>query len=207
MSSFLGIVLGVVTGIASSIIFWFLQFRVFRTKLKISPTIARYTYVRGGIRNQLKIRNVSRRDVVEVSVTIRAILPGLVRPTSQTVITLGEWRRPVLKKRDEVQYQVRPEFMPEDEHARHTRNLPLEMVEAIKAAEPVDLIDFLNLAPESYIEVYVFGTDAVSGARGFAAQRITAQEVRSGAFLPGSFKQTGQFDISTAPSANSNSSK
>ena len=204
MSTFLGVMLAVVTGIASSIIFWYLQFRVFRTKLKISPTIAHYTYRQGGIRNQLKIRNVSRRDVVEVSVTIRAVLPDLIRPSSQTVITLGEWRRPVLKNGDEVQYQVRPEFMPEDEQARHIRQSAGKNSCSHKGCGTSRSNRFPEPGTESYIEVYVFGTDSVSGARGFAAQRITAQEIRPGAFLPGSFEQTGQFDtsaISAAPSS------
>lgn len=195
MDTFLGIVLAVVTGIASSIIFWFLQFRIFRTKLEISPTIAHYTYTPDETRNQLKIRNMSSRDVVEVSITIRAVIPGLVRPSSQAVMTLGEWRRPVLRKRDEVQYRVRPEFMPDDEQARYARYLPPEMVSAMRAAEPINLIEFLQLGTDSFIEVYVFGTDAVSGARGFAEQTITLQSVQPGAFLPGSFEQTGQFSI------------
>ena len=192
----MGIVLAVATGIASSIIFWFLQFRVFRTKLEIGPTIAHYAYTRGGTRNQLKIRNMSGRDVVEVSVTIRVVIPGLVRPSSQAVITLGEWRRPILRKRDEVQYLVRPEFMPDDEQARYARYLPAHMVSAMRSAESIDLIEFLQLGTGAFVEVYVFGTDAVSGARGFAAQTIALEGIQPGAFLPGTFEQTGQFGVS-----------
>ena len=201
MSAVVGIVLGVVTGVAASVIFWYLQFRVFRTKLQISPTIARYTHAQGGIRNQVKIRNSSRRDIVELSVTMRATLPGLVRPHSAAVITLGEWRRPILKRRGEVQYGVRPELMAEAEQARFARYLPLDMATAIAAAEAVDLIEFLGLSEGSLIEVYVFGTDALSGARGFATQMFSAREVCPGEFLPDSFSQTGQFDASAISSS------
>lgn len=79
----------------------------------------------------------------------------------------------------------------------------LEMVKAMKAAKPVDLIDFLHLAAESFIEVYVFGTDAVSGARGFATQTFSVHEICPGEFLPDSFEQTGQFEASSTSTTSS----
>lgn len=193
VSTFLGIVLGVATGVAASVIFWFLQFRVFRTKIRVSPTIARYSYQRGGTRCQVKIRNASRRDVIELSVTMRAVMPGLTRRGSPAVLTLGEWTRPLLRGEDEVQYLVRPESMSDDERSRHARFLPSSIVDAIAAREPVDLIDFLKLADGSYIEVFAFGTDALSGARGFAIAQYGINAVVPGEFLSGTFRQTGHF--------------
>jgi hypothetical protein len=186
MAVAIGITISVLTGVASAVVFWWLQFRVFRPRLQVSSTIARYT-TPSGLRHQVKVRNDGRRDITDLTVVVRVVLDGLVRQGSSEVVTLGEWRRPLLRTRGEVQYGLRPEHIPESELRRFSSHLPPAMVAAARASEPIDLLEFLALGDSGVVEVYVFGTDSLSGARGYASAEVAPDKVVTGRFIVGSF--------------------
>jgi hypothetical protein len=70
------VLLSLVTGMVGSILFWWLQFRVFRVRRAVSEKLAR-NRARSEPRLQVKIRNTGRRDVIDLSVIIRIRLPGV----------------------------------------------------------------------------------------------------------------------------------
>jgi len=146
-----------------------------------------YNVVNSGARTQAKVRNLGRRDLIDLSVLIRVSVPSSSTPGITEMITISQWDRPILRGRQEITYSIRPEHMTEDEQRKSLRVLPRGIAEKIRVGESVDVVELLEAAPGSRISVYVFESDSFSGARGYTTATYNADQIMSGRFASKSY--------------------
>jgi hypothetical protein len=182
-SIIVGIVTGVLTGLASAILFWWWQALLMKPKLKVSPTVARYILAGDAThRYQFKVINTARRAATNVRITVSARLPGLVREGSTEIIRIQEFDTQWFNKRGASLYRIQPSRMPPEMSTAYLKYFPEPLALAISTGTAVDLIDFLSLRPNSKIRIDVSATDSIAGAAGHARCDYTIEEIKVGRF-------------------------
>jgi hypothetical protein len=105
----IAVVVGIGSGLTASLIFWYLQYRVFRAQLELSPTLASYKLGEGGVtRTELKLRNRGRRPIIDMELLVRVAVSGLATEGHIVPLSLEEWRRPHLPPNKSVLYVLPP---------------------------------------------------------------------------------------------------
>jgi hypothetical protein len=187
-----GVIVGVASGLVASLIFWWFQFRVFRVRLELSPTVSKYRFRDEEYsRYQVKLKNRSRRDGLDVRVIVRCAIPGLVRRGTIEVLTLDERSYPVVRARKYMRLRIEPGRMPEQTRTAYSSYFAPSMRAALESGQSIDLEQFLALRAESELRVYVSATDSLSGARSFVPREYSQGDIRVGRFREFSFEQTG----------------
>lgn len=144
MTVVIGIVTGVLTGVASAALFWWWQAKLMRPKLILCPTIARYRLPDDKVdRYQIKINNGRRRLAIDLKVTVSIHLPDLVRTGSTETVTLHKSENPSLNIN--VRHRIQPGRMPQDTKDRYLSYLPPHLAKSIRHGETVDLGEFFTL--------------------------------------------------------------
>jgi hypothetical protein len=194
MSIFIGIVISVLTGIFSTVLFWWWQAKLLTPKVKICPTLGKYVFRDGKNRYQFKVTNIGRRPVAEITIIVRIIMPGLLRPGARQILTLCELRRPWLKKGQDVLYPIHPDQMSKDDKEEYSSHFPDPIADALlkKTDDDVDLIEFLQIRPGSVIQVHVVATDSFSIARAYFEQEFGLDDFRDSPFIMNSCDHAGQ---------------
>jgi hypothetical protein len=188
----IAIVVGVVSALIASLLFWYVQFRVFRVKLELSPTLAKYRFSdESDFRYQIKVRNRGRRDALDMKLDVRCAVTGLVRTGSTETLRLREWSAPILSAGKESRYRIQPGRMPEATRIGYRKYLPPSIREALEEDLVIDLEEFLSLGDKTELRVYLSATDALSGARSLVPRFYTSDDIQDGRFLKGSFEHTG----------------
>jgi hypothetical protein len=185
MSIFIGIVISVLTGIFSTVLFWWWQAKLLTPKVKICPTLGKYVLWNGKDQYQFKVTNTGRRPVAEITITVRAIMPNLLRPGGNEIITFCELRRPWLKRGRDVLFPIHPEQMSKDDKEKYSSHFPDPIADALlnETDDDVDLIEFLQISPGSAIQVYVVATDSFSIARAYFEQEFGLKDFKDSQFI------------------------
>jgi hypothetical protein len=151
MTILVSIISSVLTGIVSSVLFWWWRAQLMRPKLLLCPMVAHYRL--GGeaeSRYQIKIINKRRRPVVDLNINVALIIPDLVRQGSTEIISLHKFERPFLDVL--VKYRIQPEDMPSQTQISYLRYFPPHIAEAIRGHKTVDLKELLALHSNSAFE-------------------------------------------------------
>src|SRR5215467_14380656 len=143
MTLAVGIITGVLTGVASAALFWWWQAKLMRPKLLLCRTIAYYRLAQDKAdRYQIKIMNGRRRPAVDLRVTVSIHLPGLLRHGSVEILLINKFESPFLDKA--ITYGIQPSHMPQDTQQCYLNYLPADLAGSIRSGEPVDLEEFSN---------------------------------------------------------------
>lgn len=194
MTVVIGIVTGVLTGVASAALFWWWQAKLMRPKLILCPTIARYRLPDDKVdRYQIKINNGRRRLAIDLKVTVSIHLPDLVRTGSTETVTLHKSENPSLNIN--VRHRIQPGRMPQDTKDRYLSYLPPHLAKSIRHGETVDLGEFFTLYPGAFLVVSASAVDSFSGAGSFMQGKYYADSVKIGRFAGGrSCEHSGLLD-------------
>lgn len=180
----LSALIGVATGVTSSLAAWWWLNRALRPRLMICPTVAEHVLAgTDWVRAQVKLRNVRRRRAVDVRVFVRLKLPDLIRRGSTEVITLLDKTVPTVEGRKSIRWTVRPEHC--DDLNRYYDYLPAEIVERHRAGDHVSLRKLMSVVEGATLGVYALSFDERSGGRGYAAASLALDDFRKGRFLYG----------------------
>lgn len=178
MTVALSITVGVATGITSSALFWLLQAKALRPKIRLEPVMSRHRLPHDTVdRCQVKYVNRRRRPAFDLRFTVRFRMPGLVREGSiEWLLCLSE-SIPWVAGRSYRRHTIRPNQMPEAMIARYGKYMPTWVTQTISTGGDIDLVTFLNLCPGSSIEVTVYASDSFSGATGVERKVYTVNEI------------------------------
>ncbi len=167
---FLGTFLGILLGVASSMLSWFILFHVIVPKIRFSNFISRTAKPdsAGCHRYWLKFENYGRRGIVDVEFICQLRIKGL-RPREKT-----SWRLFYPK----IQYRRLPffpsilkgglrqliEIIPVFEDLDSERSLPNNLRE-IYAKGNLLLEDLLSAGDKAELRIFTYGYDSFSGTR------------------------------------------
>jgi hypothetical protein len=196
MSLVVSVVVGIASGLLASILFWYVQYRAFRVRLSLSPTIAKYRIAGEEIlRYQFKITNTGRREAIDLRIMLTASIRDLVRAGSSETIALAEWSPPILRAGKSFRYRIEPTHMAQRSRDLYWKYFTPEIQDYLERREPIPLEKFLQLgSPASEFRVFVFATDALSGARSLASVAYTFDKIEDGRFKLGTFEHTGHLE-------------
>ena len=159
-STFVGILLGVI----SSIIGWWILFRCYIPNLSFSSIISKIEEDNSRARYRIRILNKGRRKAIDLEIIARLQVRGILKETPKV------WKQ--------VNLKIAGEKIPyiEKDEARIIRLLPektidfREMVfpEEIREkawSEKLTLEDLFRCGEESFLQIHVFAYDEFSGSR------------------------------------------
>jgi hypothetical protein len=205
MTVVIGIVTGVLTGIAAALIFWWWQARLMRPKITLCPTLAKYVRpYDNNTRYQFKIINKSRRAAAYVRITISAVFPGLIYKNSRETIRIRDLDMHWFQGHSHRLFRVQPSRMIVESRDSYLKYFPNHIAVAINNGDNVDLIDFLNVRPNSILQIDVSATDPTTGAISHVQCRYTTQEIKIGRFRRDSCEHTGIFEAGPPAEVDSN---
>jgi hypothetical protein len=206
MAVVIGIVTGVLTGVGASAIFWWWQAQLMKPKIILCPTLAKYVRpFDNATRYQFKIINKRRRAAANIRITVSAVFPGLIYETSTETIRIQDFDLHWFKGHAHRLFRVQPSRMKVESREAYLKYLPSHIAVAISNGDNVDLADFLNLRPNSRIQVDVSATDPIAGAISHVQCNYTAKEIRIGRFRKGiSCEHTGIFETGAPTEEDSN---
>ena len=81
------------------------------------------------------------------------------------MLTLEEWDRPILTGKRVITFAIDPSTMDEWTCRKYANYLSPDLRKRLQQRESIDLEEFLRLGEGGRIHVFVFATDALSGAR------------------------------------------
>lgn len=188
MTTSLALLEGTATGIVSSLCAWWVLFHVLSPRLEICETIAKSRFDGDTYdRYLIKIRNRSRRDVVDVSVVIRLRVHGLIR--EQTIEAFDFADRdviPIIRGRKATTHRLRLEDIPLMSLQRYGNYLPSPLWAALQVRDHHRPLEWIFWDQRTEIVVWVFATDTVSGTRRHAHRPFRGESIRAGRFIRGS---------------------
>ena len=184
----------------ASVAFWVLQFRVFRPRLELAPTIARARMGHPQLRYRIKFHNKSRRDLYDFAVVIHCYMPDLVREGHEEIMRVADWTRPILDGRKWLAHTIHLEEMPDRTRAAYGPYFPKKIQKQIENGEYLDVCEFLRIRPNTRLVIYVSVTDSLSGARQMVTHEYSINEIREGAFHERSFEHEESGDHPPPPS-------
>jgi len=171
------ILIGVVTGVMSSLIAWWILFHYLSPEVIFSPSISkRYSKIRGcGFNYQFTIQNIRRRIAINVSLSARLTLlhfpPNLPDNISNILpIPLSSEIVPFLYQHEKGKDNPRRiSFLLDDaifcqKMLDYKAYLPPEIIEKAITFN-LKLEDLLSIAPNSFIRLAVILTDSISSSQ------------------------------------------
>jgi hypothetical protein len=182
------VAVGLLTGIAASLITWWLLTFAIRPKLALSPNIA----VAGPNDFRIKFQNVGSRDAHDVSVSIYLMFAGSAPDDLPTGLCLRSRWLPTLRSRKAPRGQewwsrIRPEDVSAGQLQAYKELLPPKDFLAISTNQGFDVLGLLNSVPPGglWIEARVSAADHISNSRSTVDRTYQATDFCSGEFRIG----------------------
>lgn len=171
-----GIVLSILCSVIASFMFWIFTFLISGTKVKFAEHIEKSPDIYGmpdRYRYRMKFVNAGRRDLLEVTCIVRLIVKGEYT-NNNSYIKLGNYDvLPVLvgnKWRNKNSVErcawMLPIEMTDAAYRGFTKEVYPEHIQTAAKDKTLTIGDVLKeFNPNSIIIIYIFGYDAVTGAR------------------------------------------
>lgn len=172
----IGVLFNVFCSVVASFVFWILTFRISRTKVKFAEHIEKSPDVYDDpdrYRYRIKLVNIGDRDLLEVTCLVRLIVHGK-HTNNNSYIRAGNYdTRPILlgrkwqKKNPEGRFAwMLPIQMTDTAYKDFTKKFYPEHIRAAANQRTLTVEDVLKeFNPKATIIIYLFGYDAVTGAR------------------------------------------
>lgn len=186
MAGFLdNVAVGLLTGIAASLITWWLLTFAIRPKLALSPNIA----VAGTNDFRIKFQNIGSRDAHDVSVSIYLMFAGSTPDDLPTGLCLRSRWLPTLRgqkapRGQEWWSRIRPEDVSAGQLQAYKDLLPPQDFLAIATNQGFDVLGLLQSVPPGgiWIEARVSAADHISSSRSTVDRTYQATDFCSGVF-------------------------
>lgn len=177
-------IIGLLTGVVSSLTTWWLLTRFVRPKLEWRSTIAKYRYdddAPGQYRYSVALHNASRfRDAMDIRVVIRIRIPGLIRAGAAELFTIEEAATPRLRSKKTTLWRVRFDLIDDRTRRRYLNAFPDALRDKWESGEDIDLEEFMSAFPGTSIEVAGFCSDKYTWARSWCLESLKLRDVRIG---------------------------
>lgn len=199
MSTLVGIVIGLITGVFASMLFWWWQAKILQPKVTICPTLARYKSREGKERCEVKLINSGRRSAADLLVKIHLIVPGLTGHGINQVFVLREERLPWLSPKEDWYYLIDPSQFSDRDRQDYEHFFFDSFGIPLRNLTDVSMRKFLERCEGAVIKVFVAANDSFSGAAAFSKQEFELGDISIGAFLEGdTCSHTGAYEASQA---------
>jgi hypothetical protein len=186
----LSVVIGVATGLTSSLLLWVWLTHIMKPKVAWCPTAATYQLDDDHvIRTQVRLNNNGRRPILDVQITLRLSCPSLVVDGTTEWITLAEHKAPSIAPGSSRRWRVRLER--DGVLNRYTAYLTDGLSDRIRRGDPVTMQAFIEMCPGTQLHCYATATDPVSGSRALSHVVIGKDELREGRFADTGCGHTG----------------
>ena len=97
----------------------------------------------------------------------------------------------MIKPRVEQRYTIHVNRMGEPQRLGYARYFADDVAKRLRDGKWIDLRRFLSVRAGATLEVFVFGTDALSGTRTMAHKQYAESAIQVGRFMRRSFRHTG----------------
>lgn len=181
-----GVVVGLLTGVASSFGVWWFLSHAATANLRLAPQLAHA----GPGDYRVRLANVGSRAALEVRLVVQLWIPNLEAGTPRSVIYLKDLFLPVLPPNTYSWHSVRTDTMPTEVFQMYGDLLPGDLVSSWRSAAPTDFGPVFDLDPDGgvSIRIFAFGTDQFSGSRVAVDTEIFRGDVREGVFAKDSLE-------------------
>ncbi|MCP4963723.1 MAG: hypothetical protein GY926_00620 [bacterium] len=185
-AAIVGIAAGLLTGVLSSTLVWWLLAHGFRPNVQISPQLARFTNRSGQTRCQPRVWNRGRRPIYDLHVVARMAVGGMFREGVTEWMTVFDRYIPVLNPGVSRRWSVNSTDIPDQGIIKLTRFLPDDQGIRLRDEEnPLYLDELLHVHPDTRLSLSVSCVDSFSGARSVVVQSYRADDIVQGRFASG----------------------
>jgi hypothetical protein len=162
-------IIGFILGIIASFLVWYLVYHIIVPKIEFFPNIykQRSNENHSGFRYVAKIKNVGKRDIIDVEIFIKLRIKGLYHKQSLwkgIYIPVDDERIPKIKSQKDDTKRTAVQMCLSKIKAISTKSFPDEVKEKLNN-ETLLLEDLLRLGNERELQIFVFGYDPYSGSR------------------------------------------
>lgn len=185
MNQFSNIAVAVITGVAAAALFWLVQAKSMRPRVRLCKTVAHFRRATG-FKDiyQIKISNRRRRAAADVRVHVRFRMRGLVREGVTEKLDGKTYHVPWMASRSSLRFPVRPNQIGAEHLKPYAMCIPSQVLSAAYENRPIPLDIFLDIAEGSEVEVIVFATDVFSGAVSIHRKLYDVTAIKEGRFAP-----------------------
>jgi hypothetical protein len=177
-STFVAIVTGLATGLAASVVFWWLQAKLLRARIIICPDLRLIT---AGISSsgmqlvcEFVLINRSRFAAADVSIKANFSVPGLLSESGVFDFYMRDLTLPWMEPGSEEQYIIGPKYLlHEGEQQEYSARLTGRLG---KPLDQLDMRQLMEACTGSYVTVFVASNHAFSGARSFKRAVFTKKD-------------------------------
>jgi hypothetical protein len=179
----IGTVLGVVTGVLSSWLFWLYTARILRPRIEWSPRISKYDDpgLKQPVKYRVEIRNRGRRAATDFSATALFKAPGLGSFGNTKLVRLRtlDIPLPYLAPGRSRIITIKTDGLP----ATSVSGLPERLRKLLNADPPTPLEELFRAVPGSELVLHLAAHDAVSGMhRHFVSKAYRQADITGDAF-------------------------
>jgi hypothetical protein len=185
MSTALAILVGVLTGLVASVVFWLILAKALRPKVRLCPTMSQFFLPDDVVpRCQIKFVNYRRRPAVDIRLDVSYRLPDLIRQGSTEVLRASKFDRPWLDGHTTHRHTIRPNQIEASQIAHYPPHFRKEIGDRIAGTANSDLVTFLQCCPGSQLDVTVSAVDSFSGSFGVDRRIYEIDDIVTGRHGP-----------------------
>jgi hypothetical protein len=178
MTVFLTVFLGVATGLAASVLFWWLQARLLRPKIVISPDLRLTANEETGSAAyascEFQTINRSRFAAADISIKANLWVPGLLSDGSRYIFYMRDLKVPWMDPGTHEEYFVGPGYLLQDGDQKEYCSRLEDLLG--RPLGQVNMRELMEACPGSFLTVFVASNHAFSGARSFVRARFTDKD-------------------------------
>ena len=184
MELLLSMVVGILLGVLSSLIAWWILFHYIVPRISFSAHIRKTETEDTKSRSEyrIKVKNVGKRTMIDIELIARYRVKG-VNPSRSSNwkwenLKIDSDRIPMLQPKTNRIFRIYPEQTETFKYAPYPENIRVKAHECTLTLE-----DLLGLDETSGIQMYIFGFDNFSGARKlFISQSYDINSIKSDLF-------------------------
>jgi len=175
--------LGVVSGLISTLIFWIIKNKISPPKVHFGEDISRITYSSGENGYIIIYKNTGHRKLIDISLKVIVRIPGIVvwdKSLTQTFhLNTTSDKKFLLDKNIPTTTRITLE---------NSDNLLISGLISKEIKNKIEeknfaLDELLKLSPKSYVSIFILGNDEVTGVRKvFESKKYSINDIRDGKF-------------------------
>lgn len=178
---------GLLLGIAGSLLAWWILFHCIVPKIQFSDSLSKLptTDENCGWKYRFKIQNIGKRDLLDTQILARLSILGLQFPNSWSVVKIPlDWTalRDEIPRISKRQNRVCRIFFNRARELQDSAIFP-EDIRAKAADNSLLLEELLALGSKASVRIYVFGYDEFSGSRKlFVSKPYRITDIKEGSY-------------------------
>lgn len=175
--------LGVVSGLITTIFFWLIKNKITPPKVEFGNDISRITYPSGNVGYIIILKNIGHRRLIDISLKVIIYIPEIVTwdksLTQKFNLKTSSDDKILLEKAIPITTRI---ILEESNDLLNSGLIPANIKNTITEKQYA-LDELLKLSPKSYLRIFLLGNDEVTGVRKvFESGKYSLANIKDGKF-------------------------